>query len=129
MSRYLCASGQHFPMGHDPEECVACLRAMRDGIRQEYRANVNVDLVARLREMDRRIHQQREELAKLNAKVSGTPSRVNSAQAFDAWCMPLDRTDRRFAAVAFRAGWLAARRALWQDDDHATESRSGGDRW
>jgi hypothetical protein len=120
MGRYHCAGGAYYPMGHDMEECPPCLRAMRDGIRQEYQANVNVDLVKRLREQDQRINQQRKELAKLNQKVSGTPSQMNSAQAFDAWCMPLDRTDRRFAAVSFRAGWVAARRAIRAADDHAT---------
>jgi hypothetical protein len=127
MGRYYCADGRHIPEGHEPEECAPCLRAMRDGIRREHEETVNVDLLARLREMDRRIRNQREELAALNAKIVNAPrSPVSAAAAFDAWCMPLERWDRRFAAVAFRAGWLAARRAMFMRDDRATPNRSEG---
>lgn len=122
MGAYYCADGRHIPEGHDPEECPPCLRAMRDGIRREYGANVNVDLVARLREMDGRIRNQRFELARLNIIVSGPRASTWTGPAFDAWCMPnLERWDRRFAAVAFRAGWQAARRALLLPDDSAAQ--------
>lgn len=124
MGRYYCADGRHLPEGHDTEECPACLRAQRDGIRAEYEANVNVDLVARLREMDERIRLQRKELATLNAKVVGPPAIPTAYNAFEQWCMPLDRSDRRFAAVAFRAGWQAARRSMALPEDSATEKRS-----
>lgn len=120
--QYYCADGRRIPEGHDCEECPPCLRAQRDGIRREYDANVNVDLVARLREMDRRVAQQRRELARLNLKVAKPSSPVSAGNAFAAWVMPdLDRWDRRFASVVFRAGWQAARRALSMQDDHATK--------
>ncbi len=112
-----CADGRQFPEGHDIEECPPCLRAMRDGIRKEYEANVNIDLVKRLREMDRRIHQQRKELADLNARMKGPQAVPFARNAFDQWCMPLDRMDRRFASVCFRAGWQAARRAMRLPED------------
>lgn len=121
MGAYYCADGRRIPEGHDQEQCAPCLRAMRDGIRKEYEANINVDLVARLREMDRRINQQRRELARLELKVSGPPA-MSASAAFDAWCMPLERMDRRFASVVFRAGWQAARRAISMRDDRATPS-------
>lgn len=113
MGRYYCADGRHIPEGHDTEECPPCLRAMRDGIRREHEETVNVDLLARLREMDRRVQSQRRELARLNAKLSGPRSPVDPEAAFEAWCMPtLGRWDRRLASVAFRAGWQAAKRAI-----------------
>ena len=125
MSRYYCADGRRIPEGHEPEECPPCLRAMRDGIRKEYEANVNVDLLARLREMDRRIQSQRHELARLSQRVAGAPSPVSAWDAFTAWAMPgLDRWDRRFAGVCFRSGWQAARRALVLPDDTAGQSES-----
>ena len=116
MQRYFCADGRRIPEGHDCDECPACLRAQRDGIRKEYEANVNIDLVARLREMERRVACQRRELARLQAPAPPTP--VKESQAFDAWCAPaLERWDRRFAAVCFRSGWQAARRAMTQGAD------------
>lgn len=121
-----CADGRHIPAGHEPEDCAPCLRAMRDGIRREYEANVNVDLLGRLREMDRRIDQQRRELARLNAIVAGPRSPETAAGAFEAWCMPLERSDRRFASVVFRAGWQAARRALRLVDDASTHQQRDG---
>ncbi len=125
MGVYICADGRRIPEGHDPEDCPPCLRAMRDGIRKEYEANVNVDLVGRLREMDRRVHAQRRELDRLSFKVSG-PAASSASAAFDAWCMPLERTDRRFASVVFRAGWQAARRAISMPDDKATPMKRAG---
>jgi hypothetical protein len=132
MSVYYCADGRRLAEGHDPEECPPCLRAQRDGIRREYEANVNVDLLTRLREMDVRIRQQRRELARLNERTAGPPCPAWAAQAFDAWVMPnLERWDRRFASVCFRSGWLAARRALSMSDDRSTPSsgvsRGGSD--
>jgi hypothetical protein len=118
--RYYCADGRRIPEGHDTEECPPCLRAQRDGIRREYEANVNVDLVARLREMDRRVHSQRSELARMSLKAQG-PVLRGAWEAFDAWCMPdLDRSERRFASLVFRAGWQAARRAFSLPDDRAS---------
>lgn len=111
--RYFCADGRHIPEGHDAEECPPCLRAQRDGIRREYEANVRVDLVGRLREMDRRIRAQRDELARLNAQVARPPSPMRVADAYDAWeHIDLSRAEGRLAYCAFRAGWAAARRAL-----------------
>ncbi len=113
--RYSCADGRHIPDGHDTDQCPPCLRAQRDGIRKEYEANVNVNIVARLREMDRHICSQRVELARLNAKVAGPPSTTDPWDAFAAWVDPsLERWDRR-ASLIFRAGWSAARAALPRD--------------
>lgn len=121
--RYYCADGRHIPEGHDQEVCPPCLRARLIGLQREYEANVNVDLVARLREMDHRVARQRDELSRL--QTPRPPSPVSADRAFDAWCMPtLERWDRRLAAVAFRAGWQAARRALSLPDDRASEPES-----
>lgn len=123
MARYNCADGRYIPEGHDMEECPVCLRAQRDDIRQEYRANVNVDLVARLKELERRICQQRKELAELNAKMVGPPAYPTANEAFSRWCMAsLDRRERRFAAVSFMSGWQAARRAIGMPESSAAEA-------
>ena len=118
MGVYYCADGRRIPEGHDPEACPPCLRAMRDGIRREYHENVNVHLVERLREMDQRVHKQREELARLNECVTKQASPVTARDAFIAWVSPaLDRGERRLASCAFRAGWAAARRAISLPDE------------
>lgn len=123
MTTYLCASRNQYIEEHRPEDCIHCLRAMRDAWRKHYETNVDVDLVKRLQEMDHRIRKQRGELARLNEKLVGQRVYVTAEQAFDAWVLPsLDRCDRRFASVAYRAGWQAARRALsMQDDDSALQ--------
>jgi hypothetical protein len=121
MGVYYCADGRRIPEGHDPEQCPPCLRAMRDGIKREYHENVNVDLVQRLREMDERVHKQRDELARLNAQVTRPPSPMSAWDAFRAWVAPaLERGDRRLASCAYRAGWAAARRAISMPDDEAS---------
>jgi hypothetical protein len=71
MTAYICgASGQPVE-GHNPDECVPCLRRMRDYWKQE----AGSDLHARLRDMDRRIREQRRELARLNEQA-GADSRL-----------------------------------------------------
>lgn len=128
MSVYYCADGRRIPEGHDPEQCAPCLRAMRDGIKREYHENVNVHLVERLREMDRRVAKQRDELARLNAQVTRTPSPVTPWDAFTTWVAPaLERGDRRLASCAFRAGWAAARRAISLPDETTAEDGSKAD--
>jgi hypothetical protein len=126
--RYHCADGRTIREGHDTDDCVACLKANRDAWKREYETHVNVDLVGRLREMDRRIGQQRRELARLNAKCTGPRAATSASQAFDAWFMPnLERWDMRFASVVFRAGWQSARRALHLPEDTATHTTSEGE--
>jgi hypothetical protein len=79
------------------------------------------------RDLEFRVRQQRKELARLNERVAGRRSPVDSMQAFLAWVMPdLERWDRRFAAVCFRAGWQAARRALSMPDDKAADGSGKG---
>lgn len=126
--RYYCADGRHIPEGHDTEECPPCLRAQRDGIRKEYAANVNVDLVARLRELDQRIFCQRRELARFNERLDGPPTPQKAREAFEAWCTSVDRRERHFASVCFRSGWQAARRALSlpEESDRCPQRESGG---
>jgi hypothetical protein len=121
-TRYLCADGtSHYPNGHDTEQCLACMRAMRDGYRRacdELKDSDVAKLLERLRFMDERVRNQRKELEQMNAKFGG-PTLESCHAAFDRWCMPLDRSDRRFAATCFRAGWQAARRASSLPPDDA----------
>lgn len=64
--KYFCSSRNEFVEGHSSaDECILCLRAMRD----EWRRLANADLVERLRNQERRIREQRRELARLNTEV------------------------------------------------------------
>jgi len=62
MTAYLCSSRNALIENHHPEECVYCLRAMRD----EWKRLANSDLVSELRILQYRIRCQRKELARLN---------------------------------------------------------------
>lgn len=116
MGAYFCSDGTHFPKGgHDMDNCVVCLRTNRDAWRRKYAEDINVDLVERMRQMDRRISRQRVEIAKLTTSNPSTPVKINDA--YRSWEIPgllKDRHSQRLAWIAFESGWKAARRAIFE---------------
>jgi hypothetical protein len=62
MVAYFCSASEELVENHHPEDCVLCLRNMRNA----WKAECNLDHIQQIRNLSYRVKEQRKELARLN---------------------------------------------------------------